>query len=173
MTPDLRRCLTIKPPWSWLIIRPDLAEGTAARAAWLQSPERKDIENRTWKHSYRGTLYIHSGLTLDVAGYRGVAKAFPNIPLPPLADFKPGAGSLSGGIIGRVRFVGIISLSNSPWFTGPLGWQFEFPEPVPFEPLTGAVGIFLAGGTRPLKAKPMLLDRNGNRSIFDDVDEPV
>lgn len=137
------------------MIRPDLPAGSPERLAWLESPERKDIENRTWKTSYRGTLYIHAGKAFDLAGYRGVQLAFPQIPLPPVAAFKPGTGELSGGIIGRVRFVGIVSAHPSPWFFGPFGWIVENPEPLPFEPLTGAMGLFCAGDTKPPKTEPL------------------
>lgn len=42
------RCLTIRQPWAWAI-----------------ATQGKDVENRTWKTSYRGLLAIHAGSTLD------------------------------------------------------------------------------------------------------------
>ena len=45
--------LSIRQPWAELIVR-----------------GHKDVENRTWRHSYRGPVLIHAGhkSELDVAG---------------------------------------------------------------------------------------------------------
>lgn len=50
--PTAIRALTIRPPWSDLIA---LADEQVA----------KRVENRSWLTSWRGTLLIHAGLTLD------------------------------------------------------------------------------------------------------------
>ena len=43
------KALSIRQPWAWLI-----ATG------------QKDVENRSWKTSFRGRIYIHAGKTMDV-----------------------------------------------------------------------------------------------------------
>lgn len=53
------KCLSVKNPISYLI------------CAGI-----KDVENRSWKTSYRGDLYIHSsGLSTDVITFRGLPDA--------------------------------------------------------------------------------------------------
>src|SRR3972149_1615669 len=42
------RVLSIRQPWAWAI-----SEG------------RKKVENRTWRTSYRGVVYIHASLKLE------------------------------------------------------------------------------------------------------------
>lgn len=47
-----------------------------------------------------------------------------------------------GGIIGSVEIVDCVSSSDSPWFMGPYGFVFCDPQPLPFQPLKGALGFF-------------------------------
>jgi hypothetical protein len=42
------KVLSIKQPWAWLIVN-----------------GHKDVENRSWKTNYRGSLLIHAGKTSD------------------------------------------------------------------------------------------------------------
>jgi hypothetical protein len=72
--PTTIRALTIHPPWSDLIALED--EALAKR-----------IENRGWTRSWRGTLLIHGGLTLDETALElpAVREALPD-------DYQPVKG---------------------------------------------------------------------------------
>ncbi len=66
------KALSIRQPWAWLIVRPDL--NGQARLDAIARQELKDIENRTWRTSYRGPVLIHAskGMTrgeYDDAGH--------------------------------------------------------------------------------------------------------
>ena len=47
-----------------------------------------------------------------------------------------------GGIIGKVKMVDCVSYHPSPFFFGPWGHVYENPEPLPFFPCKGQLGIF-------------------------------
>ena len=96
------KALTVRQPWAWAIIYGG-----------------KDIENRTWTTTFRGSLAIHAGGNLD-----------------PVTEFPPGVGlpaieSLPrAAIIGVVELVDILQQSDSVWFEGPFGWVFRNPRPL-------------------------------------------
>jgi hypothetical protein len=109
--------LSVRQPWAGLIVA-----------------GHKDIENRTWRTSYRGPLLIHAALksaemTLpEIEEWQGR-----HLPLPP-CDF--------GGVIGEVELVDIVTSSSSTWFEGPFGWVLKNPKPMPFRPCKGALSLF-------------------------------
>ncbi len=140
---DLRRVLTIRQPWAFLIIRPDLPAGSPERQEWLASPLRKDVENRKTMHSYRGELHIHAGLQVDEAAKQDLWRSFPEIG-PALAAWNA-SHDQRGGIIGKVRMTDSVRAHPSLWFGGPVGWVLEEPEILPFEKLRGMQGIYRAG----------------------------
>jgi hypothetical protein len=74
--PTAIRALTIRPPWSDLIALED--EAIAKR-----------IENRGWTRSWRGTLLIHGGLTIDQLALTlpAVREALPD-------DYQPVQGAV-------------------------------------------------------------------------------
>lgn len=72
--PAAIRALTIQPPWSDLIALEN--EATAKR-----------IENRSWTRTWRGTLLIHGGLTLDQ-----MALALPAVQAALPDDYQPVKG---------------------------------------------------------------------------------
>lgn len=151
--PDLRRVLSIRQPWAHLIIRPDLPAGSPERQAWLDSPARKDIENRTKPHSYRGEVFIHAGLKEDEDAVSGLSYVYPEL-AQVIADASPGGKwDQRGGIIGKAQMTGVVRAHPSRWFHGPVGWVMADPEPVPFEPLRGLLGIFVAGDVPLTKAQ--------------------
>ena len=75
------KALSIRQPWAWLIVRPDLTD-PIQRAAAFAAGEIKDIENRTWATKHRGPFLVHAGQTFDMEGYLWVKSRFPKIPLP-------------------------------------------------------------------------------------------
>jgi len=55
------KCISIRQPWAWLIVRPDIiGEDTRARA--YAAGLIKDIENRDWLTRYRGPVAIHASI---------------------------------------------------------------------------------------------------------------
>lgn len=151
--PDFRRCLTVKNPWAFLIIRPDLTG--PARTAWLASPLRKDIENRTWATAYRGRIFIHVGLAFDMPGFAELYSAFPAL-RPALESCQPDhENGQKGGIIGSVRIVENVRSHSSLWFRGPVGWVLGDPQAHAFEPMRGFQGLWMAGSAKPAPAPAM------------------
>jgi len=106
------KALTVKQPWASLIM------------AGL-----KDVENRTWKTNFRGTLVIHAG--------SGVAK-----------DAMKEFGHLvsqypAGAIIGTVELVACIADSTSEWaMEGHWHWILENPRPCAPVSLNGALSFW-------------------------------
>ncbi|MCP4687042.1 MAG: ASCH domain-containing protein, partial [Desulfobacterales bacterium] len=66
------KALSIRQPWAWLI-----ANGY------------KDIENRSWRTSFRGEFLIHAGKKFDGAGWDW-AVAETNIALPGKKEYELG-----------------------------------------------------------------------------------
>ncbi len=125
------KALSIMQPWAWLIVA-----------------GHKDIENRTWRTSFRGSVLIHAGKKFD-----GPDDAqewdWPQIERP--CDFD------MGGIVGEAEIVGCVTESRSPWFRGPFGFLIRNARPLPFRPCRGALGFFTPDYTPapPKSAKAM------------------
>ncbi len=109
------RAITLHRPWDILIAR-----------------GIKTIENRPWKPGRAltagDTFAIHAGKHFDEsciprAQHLGV----------PLAFFS--GTCVDSAIVAVVRFVGVVSESDDPWYTGPFGWVLDSPvaleRPVP------------------------------------------
>ena len=91
----------------------------------------KNIENRNWKHPYRGRFYIHAGLKHDEKWRR--AKNHKGRIILGHEDHSTltwrGAWSATGGIIGSVRLVKITELGwRNQWFTGRYGYVLSDPK---------------------------------------------
>jgi hypothetical protein len=117
------KALSIRQPWAWAILYAG-----------------KTVENRSRSISYRGQLAIHASKTIDDAGISWLlAHGFT---LPP--QFQ------TGGIIGSVRIVGVVSEADRhlmsshdrEWFTGPIGYVLDSPESCAFVPWRGRLGFF-------------------------------
>lgn len=125
-------CLSIRQPWAWLIVN-----------------GYKDVENRTWLSKYIGELYIHASKNYDP---QAIEKDFMNIIKDTINDciafqkFQKAPqiedGILLGGIVGKVQMVDCVTEHDSPWFTGPYGFVFKDPEPLPFSKLKGSLKMF-------------------------------
>lgn len=135
------RCLSIRQPWAWLILRPDLTD-PAARAAALRARLIKAVENRDWPTSYRGPILVHAGVTLTQKYHREViaqlAAQFGDDapPVPPHGQLE------RGGIVGVVDITACVDVSDSPWFTGPFGFELANARPLPFVPWKGQLNFF-------------------------------
>lgn len=134
------RAISIRQPWAWLIIRPDLTdpvERTKAIAAGLI----KDIENRDWGTKLRERVLVHASKGMTRAEYEDVAYWLRiefnyEIELPPIDKLQ------RGGIIGSVEIVDCVSSSQSKWFFGHYGFVLNDAQPLPFMPYTGSLGFF-------------------------------
>lgn len=116
------RALSIRQPWAWAIIHAG-----------------KDIENRTWHHWFRGTLLIHASSSCTREEYEHAKRQIESIinrPIPPLKEM------FMGGIIGKVLMTGCTTKSDSPWFGGPIGFEFKDATPLPYFRCRGHLGFF-------------------------------
>ena len=151
------RALSIRQPWAWLITRPDVTD--AAQAARItNSGERKTIENRSWRTSYRGHVLLHAGKVMARKYHFEVstwAREAMGIQVP------AGSSLQLGGIVGVARIADCIDASSSPWFSqvdGNHGLVLADVQPLPFWPCAGALSFFhvpvdeLPEGTRQLLA---------------------
>lgn len=132
------KAISVRQPWAWLIMRPDITEA-GVRRQFALSGLFKDIENREFGATYVGRLYIHAagGMTREeferaalFAADRGVDE------LPEMDEVE------AGGLVGYVSLVGCVRESTSRWFTGPWGWVLREPVPSALRPCAGGAGIF-------------------------------
>jgi hypothetical protein len=112
------KVIVIRQPWAWLIVH-----------------GFKDIENRTWRTRYRGTLLIQASASLPTK------RALEDMRLPARKrrialpeDFE------RGGIVGMAQLDDCVTSSRSKWFEGPIGWVLSRPKLLPFIPLKGRLG---------------------------------
>jgi hypothetical protein len=112
--------LSVRQPWAWLIVS-----------------GMKDIENRPRRTHYRGSLLIHTGVSLDSYTDENVEwlnKKF-GVQIPPELE--------TGGIIGIVEVVDCVESHASRWFQeGSFGWVLANPRRLIFRPCKGALGLF-------------------------------
>ena len=109
--PEPPRALTVRQPWASLII------------AGI-----KDVENRTWKTTYRGTLIIHAG-RVDPRPMAEHGRLLPAYP--------------AGAIIGTVDLVGCTWGYASPWAVeGHWQWILENPRACDPVPARGALSLW-------------------------------
>jgi hypothetical protein len=136
------KCISIRQPWAWLIVRPDLTG--YARAAALLAGVIKTIENRTWPTRYRGPVLLHASKGMTRAEYEDAcAMAFwagvHAADIPKLEDLQ------RGGIVGKATLADCIPSEKraSDWHMGgQFGFLLQDIEPLPFTPLKGALGLF-------------------------------
>lgn len=86
--------LSIRQPWAWLIVRPDIT-GPRERAAAMLDGRIKTVENRTWPTRYRGSILIHASKGMTRAQYEDAedplwASRGPTIELPAFEDLQRG-----------------------------------------------------------------------------------
>lgn len=136
------KALSIRQPWAWLIVRPDLVG--AARAAAIAAGELKDIENRGWPTKYRGRVLIHAAKGMTRAEYEDGqdplwSSGGPSIELPAFEQLE------RGGIVGVTTIDACIAPRDrtSLWHMGSaFGFHLFDTKPLPFIPCKGALGIF-------------------------------
>lgn len=121
IAPNHTPILSVRQPWAWLIVH---------------GP--KDIENRSWRRSYRGPIGIHASVTMyprdyhDAAAYalaRGVT--------------VPDPGDLTfGAIVGLATVTDWVDDSPSPWFDGLYGLVLADRRPITPIPARGMQGLW-------------------------------
>lgn len=123
------KALSVRAPWWWAILH-----------------HGKDIENRDWPTSFRGTIYLHAGKYWRQSEIEQDVDDIAMIMGDEIPDrFCPLDEILSacGCIVGTVDVVGCVNRSNSRWFFGEYGFVLANPvafrKPVPFK---GALGFF-------------------------------
>ncbi len=144
-------CLTVRQPWAWCMIRPDLKGLDRARLMAAQAAGRdrvfKDVENRSWDGSdRRGRCWIHTSKTMSHQQYtdahwflkgQGI-----DVRLPEFLESAAVSGLHLGRIVGSVQFNGAPD-TTSPWYMGDKGFGVLNPialeKPVPYN---GVLGFF-------------------------------
>lgn len=129
------KALSIRQPWAWLIIRPDVHD-PKKRALLRSMGQIKDIENRAWPAPPQGRIAIHASRTFDRAGYEWVRACLPEIDMPTPEQFE------RGGIVGTVTHGGSVDAHDSPWFEGPHGHILTEARPCRFVRLPGHLMFF-------------------------------
>jgi len=110
------KTLSIRQPWASLI-----AHGF------------KDIENRTWRTTFRGPFLLHASQNLA------------NDPRAEILAARHGLSLIDlprGGIIGRCELIDCVESSNSLWFEGPYGFVLGDATPLKFLAFRGRLGFF-------------------------------
>lgn len=141
MPEDRFPALSVRQPWADLIV-------------WGY----KDVENRSFRTHFRGTILIHASAAKPDPGLvaRVEATMHEHGILPKGEPYRP----TCGGIVGMIDIVDSVTVSDSGWFEGPHGWVLD--RPVSFRqmiPYKGAVGIFYVprkrlAGTAATRRKP-------------------
>ncbi len=145
--PSLLPCLSIRQPWAWLIVRPDLAD-PIERAHAFERGQIKDIENRTWPTRKRGPVLIHASKAYSRREHAALAADLEDrtgVRLPPYEAMP------RGGIIGRATLIDCVREHPSQWKM-PNHWGFVLKDAVrtPFVPWKGQLGWFLVPATAVL-----------------------
>ncbi|HVW78536.1 MAG TPA: ASCH domain-containing protein [Alloacidobacterium sp.] len=118
------KALSVRAPWWWFILHGG-----------------KDVENRDWRTSFRGTVLLHASKWWNNGEIEDALSFCDRIAgdSPSLLDVKEACGH----IVGKVDIVGCAIYSTSPWFFGRYG--FVLANPVAFKtpiPCKGALGFF-------------------------------
>ena len=85
------KAISIRPPWAWAILHAG-----------------KDIENRTWRTSMRGTVAVHAFLNMNRLYYEWACKEIKRI--APRAKVPPYEAVSRGSIIGVVEGITVSGL---------------------------------------------------------------
>lgn len=119
------RALSIRSPWAYAILQLG-----------------KDVENRTWPLRQTGPLAIHVGQRFVPSEFEEALVWIQTHVGIPRQHLERLAALPRGGIAGIVDVVGCTQHSDSQWFTGAFGIEFERPQLTEFRPLRGKQGLF-------------------------------
>src|SRR5262245_57845144 len=113
------KALSIAKPWAWLVVH-----------------GLKDVENRTWRPTYRGSFLIHAGQRLygnKIERERIRERVWRRFGVVVPTDDE----LQTGGIIGKAQLVDVVRKSRSFWYEGPYGLVLERARPLPFRRCKG------------------------------------
>jgi len=118
------KALSVRQPWAWLILHGG-----------------KDVENRTWRASYRGPVLIHASGNMgprDYAAGRDFAEGLGvDVPAPTVLK--------RGGIVGAAVLTGVTEPGGraGPWhFEDQFGILLGRRVALPFRPVLGRLFFF-------------------------------
>lgn len=135
------KCLSIRNPWAWAIIRPDLTH-SAHRQQCIDHGIVKDVENRSWTTKVRGRVAIHVSASMTREDYRFavefMANIVPQCDLPSFDALRPTLGH----IIGTVEVVDSVRRYSSAWYMGDHAHVLARPRPCTPMPYKGRLGYF-------------------------------
>ena len=151
------KIISVRQPWAWLIVA-----------------GHKDIENRTWRTSYRGRLLIHASKAMDPEDFpmqrKWIRESGIVIPedLPrgaivgaaTLTDVWGDGVNTSVNTVTHPRMADEIKhAQDNPWFEGPYGFEMadavEFAEPIPCR---GQLGIREASDALAARVSKMIAE---------------
>ena len=121
------KIISVRQPWAWLIVA-----------------GHKDIENRTWRTSYRGRLLIHASQAMEPEDFPMQRQWIETcgLVIPDDSDLPRGAIVGSATLTDVLDLYAPAGLCFSPWFEGPYGFEMAdavaFAEPIPYR---GQLGI--------------------------------
>ncbi|RJP48734.1 MAG: hypothetical protein C4586_08430 [Anaerolineaceae bacterium] len=137
------KALSIRQPWAWLIVRPDITD-PSERARAFAAEEIKPLENRDWEgcpgwRQFRGPFKIHASIGMTKSEYdfcQRFISEFTNIKLPTFDELP------RGGIVGQSVIYDCVKESLSNWFMGDYALLLRDTKPLPFQKFKGALGFF-------------------------------
>ncbi len=140
VAPALIPCISIRQPWAWLIVRPDLSDHEERRIA-SEHGHIKDIENRSWPTTKRGPILIHAAKAYSRREHSSMSEHLATkmgIELPSYETMQ------RGGIVGRATLTDSVREHPSPWkIPDQWGFVLEDSAATPFVPWRGQLGWFL------------------------------
>lgn len=133
------KALSIRQPWAWLILRPDLKDPDEWQRA-IDAGLVKDIENRSWPTKFRGDFLIHTSALYtraQHAEYQQTMRECFEIELPAYDAMQ------TGGIVGTARILDCVVSHPSRWKEGnSWGFVLALQRPIPFIPYKGRLSFF-------------------------------
>lgn len=119
------KALSIRQPWAWLIVN-----------------GYKDVENRTWETFFRGRFLVHAGKTMTPEDYFACTLFISEMRTAWRLPAYDVLREQCGGIVGSAELVGCVRESDSPWYTGEVGFVVRNPVVLPFLPCKGMLKFF-------------------------------
>jgi hypothetical protein len=129
------QALSLRQPWAWLMIRPDLKTMTE-RVRASETGILKQVENRPWNCLKRETVLVHASSSMP-AWYHAEAAKFARTNFGIIVPDRDDPQLQLGGIIGRFEIYDCVASSKDPWFFGPYGILVRDATPLPFRPCSG------------------------------------
>ena len=135
------RALSIRQPWAWLIVRPDIADPVARQEAYRLGLI-KDVENRTWQTKMRGRFAIQASLSVKRPLYERLMDDIEERHRIAIPSFRE-ISEITGGIVGTANLVDCVREYDSTWKEkGQYGFILTQSKPVEFIPYLGRLSFF-------------------------------